>query len=163
FQVPSRDSEKLELNNHTFDAIPDTFAGRVFESVERIVSIILPVIKPAVHGLNSALSAATDILINQVSRFHNHNLTPTLGKLISKDASAYSYLPESVVNFADGERFAAITKKVGFGETKVRPQTFGFCAIYECTIQHLPAYIPDLSLIIINTMALEQSINQDIK
>ena len=55
-----------------------------------------------------------------------------MGKMISKDNRAYEYLPESVAKFPDGERFAAITKTVGFKSCRVRPQTFGFCTIYEC-------------------------------
>lgn len=133
FEVQLGDSEKLQFNDNTFDAITVAFGVRNFENLERGLSDILRVLKPGGKAIILELSNPTTFPIKQLYHFHFHKLTPALGKLISKDASAYSYLPESVVNFPDGERFAAITKKVGFGETKVRPQTFGFCTIYECT------------------------------
>ena len=56
-----------------------------------------------------------------------------MGRLISKDKRAYSYLPESVTQFTGGAVFAKMMQTAGFKETKVRPQTFGFCTIYEAT------------------------------
>ena len=41
---------------------------------------------------------------------------PGVGKLVSKDASAYSYLPESVEAFPEGEEFLNIMEKCGYSE-----------------------------------------------
>lgn len=133
FEVQLGDSEKLQFDDNTFDAVTVAFGVRNFENLERGLSDIFRVLKPGGKAIILELSNPTTFPIKQLYHFHFHKLTPALGKLISKDASAYSYLPESVANFPDGDRFAVITKKVGFEETKVRPQTFGFCTIYECT------------------------------
>jgi demethylmenaquinone methyltransferase/2-methoxy-6-polyprenyl-1,4-benzoquinol methylase len=50
--------------------------------------------------------------------------------MFSKDSRAYSYLPESVNAFPDGERFLEYMKKAGFGKLKNRPLTFGIASIY---------------------------------
>ena len=55
---------------------------------------------------------------------------PTIGKIISKDSAAYTYLPESVKVFPDGEDFLTIFKKAGFKNTKCIPLTFGISSIY---------------------------------
>ena len=133
FEVQLGDSEKLPFENDTFDAVTVAFGVRNFENLEQGLADIRRVLKPGGKAVILELSNPTAFPIKQLYHFHFHTLTPALGKLISKDTSAYSYLPESVANFPDGERFAAITRKVGFLETKVRPQTFGFCTIYECT------------------------------
>ncbi len=133
FEVELGDSEKLQFDDNTFDAVTVAFGVRNFENLEQGLADIRRVLKPGGKAVILELSNPTTFPIKQLYHFHFHKLTPALGKLISKDSSAYSYLPESVANFPDGERFAAITQKVGFKETKVRPQTFGFCTIYECT------------------------------
>src|SRR5690606_10232346 len=132
FEVQLGDSESLKFDDNTFDAVTVAFGVRNFENLEQGLSDICRVLRPGGKAVILELSNPTAFPIKQFYHFYFHKLTPALGRLISKDASAYSYLPESVANFPDGERFAAITKKAGFQTTHVRPQTFGFCTIYEC-------------------------------
>jgi demethylmenaquinone methyltransferase/2-methoxy-6-polyprenyl-1,4-benzoquinol methylase len=54
-----------------------------------------------------------------------------VGRIISKDKSAYTYLPESVDEFPDGDNFLAILADVGFMDNKCYRQTFGIASIYE--------------------------------
>lgn len=133
FEVQLGDSEKLQFEDNTFDAVTVAFGVRNFENLEQGLADIYRVLKPGGRAVVLELSNPTAFPVKQLYHFYFHKLTPALGKLISKDSSAYSYLPESVAKFPDGERFAQITSKVGFKETKVRPQTFGFCTIYEAT------------------------------
>lgn len=133
FEVQLGDSEKLQFADNTFDAVTVAFGVRNFENLPQGLADIHRVLKPGGKAVILELSNPTAFPVKQLYHFYFHKFTPAMGKLISKDASAYSYLPESVANFPDGDRFAAITKQVGFRETKVRPQTFGFCTIYECT------------------------------
>jgi demethylmenaquinone methyltransferase/2-methoxy-6-polyprenyl-1,4-benzoquinol methylase len=68
--------------------------------------------------------------IKQFYNFYFKIVTPAVGKLFSKDSSAYSYLPESVNAFPDGEKFLNVLRKAGFKETKAIPVTFGIASIY---------------------------------
>ena len=68
--------------------------------------------------------------MKQLYSFYFKSILPIIGKLISKDQSAYTYLPESVEAFPDGEDFLSILKKVGFKSTECRPLTFGISSIY---------------------------------
>ena len=56
-----------------------------------------------------------------------------LGKLFSKDSSAYTYLPESVAAFPSRESFIKELEKAGFKEAKFTPLTFGVAALYTAT------------------------------
>ncbi|MFT5667980.1 MAG: demethylmenaquinone methyltransferase/2-methoxy-6-polyprenyl-1,4-benzoquinol methylase, partial [Vicingaceae bacterium] len=68
--------------------------------------------------------------IKQVYNLYFHKVLPSIGKLVSKDASAYTYLPESVEAFPEGKEFEAILKKVGFKFKKTLPLFFGISSIY---------------------------------
>lgn len=133
FEVQLGDSENLQFEDQTFDAVTVAFGVRNFENLEKGLSEIHRVLKPGGKAIILELSNPTAFPIKQLYNFYFHKMVPALGRLISKDSSAYSYLPESVARFPDGERFAKITDKVGFQTTVVRPQTFGFCTIYEAT------------------------------
>lgn len=130
-EVQLADSENLPFEDNTFDAVTVAFGVRNFENLDQGLAEINRVLKPGGKAVILELSNPTAFPVKQLFHFYFHKVVPILGKLISKDSSAYSYLPESVSKFPDGKRFADITAKVGFKETKVSPQTFGFCTIYE--------------------------------
>ncbi|WP_039052981.1 class I SAM-dependent methyltransferase, partial [Sphingobacterium sp. T2] len=125
------DSENLQFADSSFDAVTVAFGVRNFENLEKGLSEIHRVLKPGGKAIILELSNPTAFPIKQFYNFYFHKMVPAFGRLISKDSSAYSYLPESVAKFPDGERFAEITRRVGFKSTNVKPQTFGFCTIYE--------------------------------
>jgi demethylmenaquinone methyltransferase/2-methoxy-6-polyprenyl-1,4-benzoquinol methylase len=60
-------------------------------------------------------------------------MLPLIGKLFSKDDSAYQYLSDSASVFPFGEALNNILRKVGFIEVKSSPQTFGVATIYTAT------------------------------
>lgn len=131
FDVQIADSESLPFEDASFDAITVAFGVRNFENLEKGLAEMRRVLKPGGKAIILELSNPTVFPIKQLFHFYFHKFTPALGKLISKDNRAYKYLPESVASFPDGQRFAEIATKAGFHNTKVRPQTFGFCTIYE--------------------------------
>ena len=67
----------------------------------------------------------------QIYNFYFTKILPLIGRLISKDSSAYTYLPESVNEFPDGERFLEILAGLGFEKGTCYKQTFGIATIYE--------------------------------
>lgn len=133
FEVQVGDSEDLQFEDNTFDAVTVAFGVRNFEDLEKGLSEIRRVLKPGGKAIILELSNPKTFPIKQLFHLYFHRIVPFIGRFISKDSSAYSYLPESVSKFPDGEDFAAITKKVNFSKIKVLPQTFGFCTIYEAT------------------------------
>ena len=54
-----------------------------------------------------------------------------MGKLVSKDPRAYTYLPESVEAFPYGQAFEQELKGAGLKPTKTQPVTFGIASIYQ--------------------------------
>jgi demethylmenaquinone methyltransferase / 2-methoxy-6-polyprenyl-1,4-benzoquinol methylase len=124
------DSENLQFAEDTFDAVTVGFGVRNFEDLERGLGEIRRVLKPGGTLVVLEFSRPRKFPMRQLYNFYFKNILPGLGRLISKDPSAYTYLPESVEAFPDGMDFENILKKVGFKETACKPLTFGISAIY---------------------------------
>jgi demethylmenaquinone methyltransferase/2-methoxy-6-polyprenyl-1,4-benzoquinol methylase len=124
------DSENLPFSDNSFDAITVGFGVRNFENLEKGINDIYRVLSP--NGMVSILefSKPRKFPIKQIYHFYFRFVTPMIGKIFSKDSSAYTYLPESVKAFPDGEDFLNVLRKAGFKESKAIPVSFGIASIY---------------------------------
>lgn len=125
------DSENLDYPENSIDAITVSYGVRNFEDLERGLSEILRVLKP--NGILVVLetSVPTKFPFKQGYYLYSNLIVPTLGKLFSKDKTAYGYLSESAANFPYGERFNNILKKVGFKNVESHLQFHGASTIYK--------------------------------
>jgi len=130
FEVKLGDSEKLPFEANAFDAVTVAYGVRNFENLELGLADIQRVLKPAGKAVILEFSKPKVFPVKQLYKFYFNYITPGIGKLFSKDARAYTYLPESVAAFPDGKAFTALMDKVGFKNTKCRPLAFGICSIY---------------------------------
>lgn len=127
------DSEKIPFEENTFDAITVAFGIRNFETLEKGLAEILRVLKPKGTFVILETSVPAKSPYKQFYNFHCTNILPLMGKLFSKEESAYSYLSESAAKFPHGETLNNILRKVGFIEVANKPQTFGVATIYTAT------------------------------
>ena len=130
FEVILGDSEKLPFNENKFDAVTVAYGVRNFEDLQLGLADIKRVLKPGGKAVVLEFSKPKAFPVKQLYKFYFNYITPGIGKLFSKDARAYTYLPESVAAFPDGKTFTALMDKVGFKNTKCRPLAFGICSIY---------------------------------
>jgi len=124
------DSEKLLFNDNTFDAVIVAFGVRNFENLEKGLADMWRVLKPGGKVVVLEFSKPTRFPMKQLYSFYFKYILPIIGRMISKDRAAYTYLPESVRAFPDGTLFTDILDRVGFKKTVCKPQTFGICSIY---------------------------------
>lgn len=124
------DSEKLLFDDNTFDAVIVAFGVRNFENLKEGLSDMHRVIKPGAKAVIIEFSRPKRFPMKQLYNFYFKSILPIIGKLISKDSSAYTYLPESVDAFPDGQNFLDILSEVGFKKTECKPLTFGISSIY---------------------------------
>ena len=129
-ELKTGDSENLEFPDDTFDAVTVGFGVRNFEDLARGLTEIRRVLKPGAMLVVLEFSRPRVFPMRQLYNFYFKNILPGLGRLISNDKSAYTYLPESVEAFPDGTDFESILRKVGFKETACKPLTFGISTIY---------------------------------
>ena len=125
------DSENLPFEDNTFDAITVSFGVRNFENLNKGLSEIHRVLKPGGTFVILEFSQPQSFPMKQLYGFYSKYILPTLGKMISDDSSAYTYLPESVEAFPYGNELLSILKKVGFVSESARELTFGISTIYQ--------------------------------
>lgn len=124
------DSEKLLFNDNTFDAVIVAFGVRNFENLEKGLADMFRVLKPGGKVVVLEFSTPVRFPMKQLYSFYFKYILPGIGRFISKDKAAYTYLPESVKAFPNGPFFTSILDKVGFKKTICKPLTFGICSIY---------------------------------
>jgi demethylmenaquinone methyltransferase/2-methoxy-6-polyprenyl-1,4-benzoquinol methylase len=128
--LESGDSEDLPFEDNKFDAIIVAFGVRNFENLEKGLAEMFRVLRPGGKVVVLEFSKPKSFPFKQFYNFYFKNILPTLGKTISKDNAAYTYLPESVKSFPDGQNFTSILDKLGFKNTVCKPLTFGISSIY---------------------------------
>ncbi len=124
------DSEDLPFDDFTFDAITAGFGVRNFENLEKGLYEMYRVLEK--KGIVAILepSKPKTFPLKQLYNIYFHHVLPFVGKLISKDNSAYTYLPNSVEAFPSGNDFINHLEIVGFKDCKHFPLTLGIVDLY---------------------------------
>lgn len=126
------DSEELPFGSNCFDAAICSFGVRNFETLEKGLKEAYRVLNENGVFVILEFSKPGKAPFKQVYNFYFKKILPAIGRVVSKDSSAYSYLPDSVDAFPSGIGFIDILKKAGFVENKMVPLTFGIATIYIC-------------------------------
>ena len=129
-ELLSGDSEALQFEDNKFDAVIVSFGVRNFEHLEKGLADMYRVLKPGGKTVILEFSKPKSFPFKQLYHFYFKWILPKIGNTISKDQAAYTYLPESVRAFPDGQNFLEILEKVGFKNTQCKPLTLGISSIY---------------------------------
>jgi demethylmenaquinone methyltransferase/2-methoxy-6-polyprenyl-1,4-benzoquinol methylase len=124
------DSENLPFKDESFDAYTVGFGVRNFENLDLGLSEMYRVLTPESLTVILEFSKPKRFPIKQLFGFYFRYIMPTLGRLVSKDPSAYTYLPESVMAFPEGREFLDRLASVGFEELRAITLTGGIASIY---------------------------------
>ncbi|SHF63880.1 demethylmenaquinone methyltransferase [Mariniphaga anaerophila] len=130
-ELQKADSEALPFDSESFDAATVGFGVRNFENLEKGLAEIYRVLQPGGVFIVLEFSLPRNKVFRSLYFFYFLKVLPWLGRFVSKDERAYTYLPESVREFPCGEDFARILEKTGFEKCKWVPQTMGIATIYE--------------------------------
>lgn len=129
-ELQSGDSENLHFEDNNFDAVIVAFGVRNFENLEKGLSEMNRVLLPGGKAVILEFSKPTLFPFKQLYNFYFRWILPKIGKLVSKDNAAYTYLPESVNEFPYGDNFLTILEKTGFKNTQCKTLTLGISSIY---------------------------------
>jgi demethylmenaquinone methyltransferase/2-methoxy-6-polyprenyl-1,4-benzoquinol methylase len=124
------DSENLPFDDNKFDAVIVAYGVRNFENLEIGLSEMYRVLRKEGKTVILEFSKPRTFPFEQLYNFYFRAILPLIGKFVSKDNAAYSYLPESVRAFPDGNNFMEILKDVGFKKVQCNSLTFGISSIY---------------------------------
>jgi len=124
------DSEEIPFDDNTFDAITVGFGVRNFENLEKGLSEMFRVLKPEGTAVVLEFSTPAAFPVKHLYLLYFTKVLPLIGRLVSRDHSAYSYLPESVKAFPSGSAFLDVYGKAGFRDLSYIPLTFGIASLY---------------------------------
>lgn len=126
------DAENLPFENNKFDAVSVAFGVRNFENLEKGLSELRRVVKENASVYILEFSKVEGFLA-PFYMFYFKNILPQIGKLVSKDNRAYTYLPDSVNAFPFGEKMKNILLKTGFQKVEYKKLSLGIATIYKAT------------------------------
>ncbi|WP_422362435.1 bifunctional demethylmenaquinone methyltransferase/2-methoxy-6-polyprenyl-1,4-benzoquinol methylase UbiE [Reichenbachiella sp.] len=127
------DSEQLLFEDNKFDAVIVAFGVRNFENLEKGLADMRRVLKDGGKLVVLEFSKPTKFPMKQLYGFYFKAILPLIGKLVSSDNAAYTYLPESVAEFPYGQQFLDVLEKTGYKNTQCKPLTFGISSIYTAS------------------------------
>ena len=124
------DCTSLSFADESFDAVTVAFGIRNFDGLDKGLSEMCRVLVPGGHLVILELSTPDRFPMKQLFTVYSKVVIPLLGKCISKDNSAYTYLPQSIRAFPQGEIMQGVIRKAGFSEVRFKRLTFGICTLY---------------------------------
>ena len=124
------DSERLDFPDNSFDAVIVAFGVRNFENLNLGLTHMHRVLRPGSQVIILEFSKPRIFPLKQLFNLYFRFILPLVGRTISKDSSAYTYLPESVMAFPEGDDFLKILTDIGFKDAKALSLTFGISTIY---------------------------------
>ena len=127
------DCTALTFPDKRFDAITVAFGVRNFEDLDKGLREIHRVLDDNGKLVILELSEPDWFPMKQLYAIYSKVVIPTLGKLLSKDQSAYTYLPQSIKAFPQGEIMTDIIRKAGFSQVNFKRLTLGICTLYLAT------------------------------
>ena len=124
------DCTALSYPSNSFDAVTSAFGIRNFQNLEQGLAEMCRVLKP--NGMLCVLELTTPVSspMKQLFSIYSHTVLPLYGRLISKDAQAYSYLNKSIAAFPQGETMVTILRNAGFRKASFTRLTFGICTLH---------------------------------
>ncbi len=120
----------LPFADNTFDGITVAFGVRNFEHLAEGYHEMHRVMTPGGTLCIIEMSTPTGLVTRPLYHMYAHHIIPAVGKLISRDSSAYNYLPESIAVVPQGENMLRLIRDAGFVEASARILSFGVCSIY---------------------------------
>ncbi len=127
------DCMQLSFPDGSFDAVTSSYGVRNFQNLDKGLQEMQRVLRPGGHLLIVELTPPPRFPMKQLFWLYAHVVMPLLGRLISHDDSAYTYLPASMEAFPQPEQMEGILRKAGFAEVQWRRFTFGISTMYLAT------------------------------
>lgn len=124
------DVEAMPFSDNSFDAVTIGFGTRNFTKLEIAFSEIYRVLKPGGIFINLELSKPRVFPMKQLYTVYNRFILPIIGKTISKNSEAYSYLPDSISRFPEREEIIAMLGRIGFKDANWKDLSAGIVTMH---------------------------------
>ncbi|MDL1914259.1 MAG: bifunctional demethylmenaquinone methyltransferase/2-methoxy-6-polyprenyl-1,4-benzoquinol methylase UbiE [Bergeyella sp.] len=124
------DAEHMSFDDESFDAVTVAFGARNFQNLEQGLKEMNRVVKKGGSVYILEFSKVEGFL-GPLYAFYFKKILPKMGKIISGDQRAYTYLPDSVEVFPYGKQMEDKLSNMGYQNVKSKKLTFGIATIYK--------------------------------
>lgn len=124
------DCLSLPFPDGSFDIVTAAFGVRNFEHLDKGYAEMARVLRPGGKLIVLELSVPSSPLVRPFYRLYTRGVIPMLGRLVSSDSRAYSYLPESIAAMPRGVKMLSLMERAGLTDCALRPLTLGVSSIY---------------------------------
>lgn len=133
------DCLQLPFADASFDSVTVAFGVRNFEHLDRGYAEMARVLRAGGKLYIIELSTPRSPLVSPFYRLYTRWLIPAVGRFVSKDTRAYTYLPDSIAAMPQGDKMLALMTDAGLITPRLHSLTFGVCSIYTAVKPPIPA------------------------
>ena len=123
-------AQSMPFENDTFDAVTCAFGCRNFQDLDEGLREMYRVLKPGGQVTILEFSYPSNRLVRALYNLYFTHVLPGIGRVVSRDKTAYTYLNQSVKSFCWGDTFAQHLRDAGFEQDAWTTLTFGITTIY---------------------------------
>jgi demethylmenaquinone methyltransferase/2-methoxy-6-polyprenyl-1,4-benzoquinol methylase len=125
------DAQHLPFADGQFQIVSVAFGLRNIADTRAGLHEMTRVCRPGGRVVVLEFSTPRIRLFGAAYRWYFRHVLPRIGQLLARNReSAYSYLPQSVSEFPDGPKLAAIMQECGLTDVSHRPLTGGIATLY---------------------------------
>jgi demethylmenaquinone methyltransferase/2-methoxy-6-polyprenyl-1,4-benzoquinol methylase len=123
----------MPFENNAFDAVTCAYGCRNFQNLDEGLSEMFRVLKPGGQVTILEFSYPSNRIVRALYDIYFTHILPFVGRIVSRDKTAYTYLNKSVKSFCWGEAFVQHMHDAGFRNEHFTPLTFGITTVYTAT------------------------------
>lgn len=126
------DAESLDVEDGVLDVVTVAFGVRNFGDIEASLAEVWRVLREGGSFVVLEFSVPRNALVRKMYGIYSERVMPSVGGMVSHDKKAYDYLPASISEFPEPEKFMDMLRKAGFDGCYRRSQSLGIAQIYVC-------------------------------
>ena len=123
-------AQEMPFADNSFDGVTCAFGCRNFSDLDAGLREMYRVLKPGGQVTILEFSYPTNPIVRALYDIYFSHLLPFIGRMVSRDKTAYTYLNKSVKHFIWGEAFVQRLHDIGFEQEHFVVQTLGIATIY---------------------------------
>ncbi len=129
-ELAEGNAQKLPYPDNEFDLATIGFALRNVEDIEKTLQEMARVVKPGGKVISLEFTQPDNVLLRRLYYTYFFRVLPAIGRLISRDKEAYSYLPDSVARFLSKKELEDVMKGIGLKDIEIYSLTGGIVAVH---------------------------------
>ena len=123
-------AQQMPFADASFDAVTCAYGCRNFQNLDEGLKEMFRVLRPGGQVTILEFSYPSHRLVRALYDIYFTRVLPLIGRIVSRDKTAYTYLNKSVKAFCWGEAFVQHMHDAGFRDEQFTPLTFGITTVY---------------------------------